>query len=132
MAELVYFELNNMVIGDDYPNEEPFITWMGEDIDKYFNNDEWAKENKLCVVHHIVDTSTNFCITATKEWVDQNCPGLMKYTEFLREYNKDFGKVIGRFETPFLDYTEENIGVHHYYDEEAPDGNLVYKEFPKE
>ena len=37
--ELVYFELNNWSPGKDYPYEEPFLTWIGNDLTIYFNNE---------------------------------------------------------------------------------------------
>ena len=42
--DVVYFELNNWFSGRDYPNAEPFLTWICENK---FSNDEWLKENKL-------------------------------------------------------------------------------------
>ena len=112
MNEIVYFELNNWSAGRDYPNNEPFISWMCDDLNIKFNNEEWVKENKLCVVFDIVDMSFNFCITATKEWVEENCPDLLtKYTEFLRTPDK-YGDIEGRFGHEFLEYNEDNFGIH--------------------
>ena len=55
--------------------------------------------------------SVNFCVTATKKWVDDNCPELLsEYSKFLRVPD-DEGDVCGRFGTIFLDYCDENIGV---------------------
>ena len=128
---VVYFELNNWFSGRDYPNAEPFLTWMHENK---FSNDKWLKENKLVCVKSYVDMSMNFCITASLEWVEKNCPKLISgdyenytiirhsfkdgkgideeieyakpYAEFLRLYGEDakFGY--------FLDYEEENFGLH--------------------
>ena len=36
MEEVVYFEFNNWTPGEHYPFEEPFITWMGNDLDLSF------------------------------------------------------------------------------------------------
>ena len=111
MKEIVYFELNNWFSGVDYPAAEPFISWMRDDLNIKFRNEEWVKENKLCVVESLVDMSSNYCITATKDWVEKNCPELLtKYTEFLREPDED-GYVYGRFGHEFLEYKEENIGI---------------------
>ena len=115
MSEIVYFELNNWFCGEHYPCEEPFVSWMSDDIDSEditieFANENWVKENKLCVVANLLDMSLNFNITATREWVDANCPRLMtEFTQFLRYPDKN-GEVYGRCES-FLEYYDENIGV---------------------
>ena len=83
-VEVVYFELNNWFRGEHYPNDEPFITWIGNDLNITFNNEDWLKENKLCVVRTMVDMSTNFCITATKEWVEYNMDSA--YQKFFKEH----------------------------------------------
>lgn len=115
MNEVVYFELNNWFAGRDYPNEEPFLSWMRDDLNIKFDNDEWVKENKLCVVFDFVDMSQNFCITATKKWVENNCPKLLTtHTEYLR-CPDEYGDVYGRFGHKFLEYNEDNFGVKKYY-----------------
>lgn len=129
--DVVYFELNNWFSGRDYPNAEPFITWICENK---FSNDEWLKENKLVCVKSYVDMSQNFCVTASRQWVEEHCPLLLSdttlnyiiirhswkdgkevdeqityakpYKDFLRSNIEDakFGY--------FLDYEEENFGLH--------------------
>lgn len=69
--EIIYFELNNWMTGTDYPAEEPFFSWMGQLKNIPFENRNWVKENKLCVVCSVIDMSLNYCITATKEWVEK-------------------------------------------------------------
>lgn len=113
MKDIVYFELNNWFLGQDYPDAEPFITWMNDYVLK-FRDIEWVKENRLCVVDGNVDMSVNFCITATREWVENNCPELLtRYTQFIRTPDED-GEVYGRFGAPFKEYTEENIGIYYW------------------
>lgn len=117
-TEIIYFELNNWSCGKDYPDDEPFLTWIGNDLNIHFNNENWVKENKLCVVRSIIDMSVNFCITTTKQWVEKNCPKLLtEYQDFLR-HPDEVGFVEGRFGNYFLDYTEENIGVSDDNDDE--------------
>ena len=53
--EFYYIELNHWS-SEYYPDIEPFLTWMSEDI-LQFRNEEWLKENKLVVVESIVDMS---------------------------------------------------------------------------
>lgn len=110
--EIIYFELNDWFPERDYPNEEPFNSWMEVDIHATkFEDEEWVKTNKLCVAWDLVDMSINVCVTATKKWVEEICPNLLtKHTKFLRTPNED-GKIIGQWGHPFLEYKEENIGV---------------------
>ena len=115
--DIVYFELNNWCSGRDYPDAEPFLSWMRDDLNQKFRDEEWIKENKLVVVESLVDMSMNFCITATKEWVENNCIELLStYKEFIRKPEDGEDVPYGRFECPFLEYKEENIG-YHYADE---------------
>lgn len=114
--DVVYFELNNWFPEDHYPAEEPFTTWIGNDLNIYFDNDDWVKENDLCVVKSIIDMSVNFCVTAKKQWVEENCPRLLKeHKKFLR-YPDEYGDVYGQFDNQFLEYSEENIGIKEVYD----------------
>ena len=125
MSEVVYFELNDWACGRDYPDAEPFVSWMEDDLIK-FRDEEWVKENKLVVVESIFDMSLNYCITATKEWVELNCPELLtKYTQFIRCGEEDDGLPEGRFGCPFLEYNEGNIGCH-YVDEKKDDCGFWY------
>ena len=142
MEEIIYFELDNWFCGRDYPNAEPFISWMGKDYGFCFGNDEWCKENKLCVEIGPIDMSTCICISAPKSWVEANCPKLLtdeecgdttfvshwnaetqkmeseeryvpcKYSKFICKPDED-GYVRGRISNwPFREYKEENFGVH--------------------
>lgn len=127
MEEVIYFELNNWFIGRDFPNEEPFVTWIREDK---FSDDKWLKENKLVCVKSFVDMSLNFCISASRNWVKENCPKLLsedsmsyhvwsrqggktdivvetkKYRDFIRPdaETSNFGH--------FLPYYEANFGLN--------------------
>ena len=113
---VVYFELNNWFAGEHYPSEDPFLTWIGCGLNIYFDNEDWVKENKLCVVESIIDQSLNFCITATKEWIEENCPRLLtEYTKFLR-HPDEYGDVYGQFGNKFLEYSEDNIGITYIDD----------------
>ena len=127
MSNVYYIELNNWFSGRDYPINGK----LKEFVENHnFSNDEWCKENKLCVLCGNVDMSINWCITAPAEWVEDNCPELLgdedytykvyvyrqgekkvnkKYCEFLR-HGKD-GTASSRFGVSFLEYREENFGV---------------------
>lgn len=147
--EVVYFELDNWFCGRDYPNAEPFISWMGNDYNLRFRNEEWCKQNKLCVKAGLIDMSVCFCIAAPRKWVEENCPDLLTDKEcgtdiITRSFDKDQGKwvetkhyeskkfsdfvcqpdedgdVEGRISWwSFPEYCEENFGVEWY--EEEPD-----------
>ena len=77
MEEIIYFELNNWFSGRDYPDAEPFNTWMEDDLKLKFEDYEWCKENKLCVIMNMIDMSIDFLIAAPKSWVLENCPDLL-------------------------------------------------------
>lgn len=138
--EIVYFSVNNWFCGRDFPNDRIFIDWIGKAI---FQNDDWAKKNKLCIRWGYYDMSINYCITATKDWVEKNCPELLtnneyeyklcegfegkvvtyknKYSNFVFHPDEN-GEVEDNFNWPFLEYNEENIGSHyyeHHYDEDC-------------
>lgn len=116
--EYIYFQLNNWMPGDDYPDAEPFSTWLafsdkdGCDYSTLKLMDEnWVRENKLCIATNLVDMSLTFRISATKEWVAANCPDLLtKYKEFVVVPDKD-GIMKDRFGYVFHIYSEDNIGV---------------------
>ena len=126
MDNIVYFEINNWSLGKDYPDNEPFISWMSDDLKIKFRDENWIKENKLVVVESLVDMALNYCVTATKEWVQSNCPELLtKYTQFIRcEEGDDLPE--GRFGCPFLEYNEDNVGWHYAVEEEDGNGHLSY------
>lgn len=112
--DIIYFELNNWAPGRNYPDAEPFISWMKNDLKQSFLNEKWVKENGLVVVHSLVDMSSNYCITAPKKWIIKNCPDLLdKYKKFIRLPEKNENTLYGVFDCPFLDYKIENIGIHY-------------------
>ena len=126
--DIIYFELNNWSRGEDYPDAEPFLSWMKHDLRQRFGDENWIKENNLVVVTSLVDMSINYCITATKEWVQSNCPELLtKYTQFIRYTEEDDELPEGRFGCPFLEYSEENIGFHFAVEKEDNCGYWYYE-----
>ena len=137
MNDVVYFELNNWFSGRDYPKDGILAQYVES---HQFSNDYWCKENKLCVLSGNVDMSTNWCISATYEWVVANCPELLsdkkykysiisyyKWEETTNEYEKaysdfvrhedEYGDVEGQFGWTFLQYDPENFGVTYHEDE---------------
>ena len=122
LHEVIYFELNNWFCGKDYPDAEPFISWMGYPL-PIFRDEKWVKDNELVVVESYVDMSLNYCIAANKQQVEKNCPELLtKYTEFIRDEKEP----VGQFGCPFLEYKKENFGLHHAIEKEDNQGFLFY------
>ena len=135
--EIVYFEINNWFCGRDYPDDEIFHKWIN---DYQFRDDEWCKENKLCVMCGAIDMSLNYCVAAPKSWVEKNCPKLLTDEEYvykivpirwdnegneirgIKEHTKKYsdfichpdidGDVYGHISNwQFPEYCEENFGV---------------------
>ena len=143
-CEVYYFSVNNWFGGRDYPEDPRFEKWVGmarDENGKYimkgtFYDDEWVKANKLCVKYGAYDMSTNFLVTAPREWILENCPELLsdkeyeyftlignekvrhtqKYASFMCTRD-DNGDLYDRFGWTFLEYKEENFGTH-WYDED--------------
>lgn len=145
--EVIYFSVNNWFSGRDYPPTENFKKWLRDDLNQKFSNDEWAKENKLCINYGCIDMSYNYTIAAPRSWVEENCPELLtddeytyiicsygkngeerkeytkKYSDFVDKPDED-GNVTDSFGWPYLEYKEENFGCHWYeepYEEEDDD-----------
>ena len=143
MSNVVYFELNNNTVGDDYPPCEPFKSWIHC---LNFNQNDWCIENHLCVVAGTIKSSINWCITAPYEWVMENCPDILSnktfqykaimyyhdrqgnevpaiidkigsFAAFVRTKNSA-GTVLGKYNWEFLEYSENNYGVHWKSDNE--------------
>lgn len=138
MEEIIYLEFNNWFGGRDYPEIPNIEDWVGQvdvpDYDSPLLDNEWCKEQRICVRLEYIDMSINFCITAPKSWVEKNCPKCLtndEYTEefivgnekrvyrysydrFRREPEDGETIVMGKFGCPFLEYTEENFGCSWY------------------
>jgi len=136
--EIIYFEINDWFAGRDFPNDEIFGKWIN---DCQFRDNDWCKENKLCVMCGAIDMSMNYCIAAPRSWVEKNCPKMLgddeytytirrqswipekndweaidtehkkKYSDF-RCYPDEDGDVYGKNDDwLFPEYCEENFGV---------------------
>ena len=132
MEEVVYFELNNWFRGRDYPIDGKLAEWTEYN---QFADNIWCKSNRLCVVGEVIDMSYNWCISAPKKWVIENCPEILsdrmysydmwamtasgnkrevhakRYADFIRKPDK-MCRVFSRFGGRFLDYDENNFGSH--------------------
>ena len=130
--------------GENYPPLKCFHKWLGNDLNQSFKNDEWCKKNKLCVYYGTVDMSTNYTISAPREWVEKNCPELLtdeeytyytvtyryngnnecegkreehkkKYSDFVYSQEQiDEGECDRIGDMPFPEYKEENFGSRYY------------------
>lgn len=154
MEEIIYLEFNNWFGGRDYPVIPNIKDWVGRcDSAEYESplfNDKWCKEQKICVAVGTIDMSCNFCITAPRSWVEQNCPECLTNDTYTVSFHWSRGKeegikteeysfnqfrrtpkdghtiAYGRFGWPFLEYKEENFGrtwydETDYWDEEDED-----------
>lgn len=136
--DIIYFNLNNWFSGRDYPANGKLAELVENGK---FSDNEWCKENRLCVLAGCIDMSRNWNVTAPREWVEKNCPELLtdktydyaimmhssggnKKLHYTKAY-KDFivcqdggeDPPIGRFHWPFLEYSEDNIGVQYWDDD---------------
>lgn len=83
MKDVVFISVNNWFCGQDYPPTENFKKWLGDDLNQTFRSSKWAKENKLCIYHGLIDMSSNYTISAPIEWVEKNCPELLTNDEYV-------------------------------------------------
>ena len=135
MNDVIYLEFNNWFGGRDYPEIPNIEKWVGgcEKGSPLFD-DQWCKEQKICVLAGNIDMSCNFCITAPRSWVEKNCPECLtddtytvdfhyygpngesikteeySFKQFRREVEDGDDVAYGRFGWRFLEYTEENFG----------------------
>lgn len=118
MGDVIYISVNNWFCGRDYPPTENFKKWLGDDLNQTFLNDKWAKENKLCIYHGVIDMSQNYTISAPIEWVEKNCPELLTDKEYIYYtiIQKPKKKLFGGYE-----YVEERIENKKKY------SDFVYK-----
>lgn len=114
--EIVYFHMATKGAGENsYPPIEPFITIMNNenDISSVFD-DEWAKENEVCITMECFNTFIKFYITATKDWVEKNYPTLLtEHKEYLK-YPDDENNTYTTKKNKYLKYEPENFGVFVY------------------
>ena len=108
--EVIYFNVNNWFYEKDYPPiSDEFSKWVCKG---YFMDDEWCKEQKLCVLAGNIDMSANYCISAPRSWVEKNCPQLLtddEYTYYLvyQRYDPKTGGTIEEkreFKKKFSDF----------------------------
>lgn len=117
--EYIYFELNDWMPNQDYPNEEPYISLCtgarrGKGGRFYWEEpllrrNDYCIKNRLSVVASLIDMSMNFCVVAEKDWAEQNCPSLLTtYKEFLRPNGEDGNTPFWPIDSP------DDYGVHYY------------------
>ena len=106
MEDIIKVSLNNWSMGTDYP--EDFEMELEPGLSPFLEK-EFCEENKLCVVVGTMDMSVNYTITAPAEWVKKYIPSVLGTKV---QYNTEAAK--DSWYQPFLDYTEENIGLHWY------------------
>lgn len=124
--EVIYFSVNNWFSGRDYPPTDNFKKWLGNDLNQTFRNDEWAKENKLCIYYGCIDMSFNYTIAAPRSWVEKNCPELLtdnEYTYYIIIHQPKRKKLFGGYE--YEDVEEEHKKKYSdFVDKPTEDGDL--------
>lgn len=140
--DVIYFSVNNWFSGQDFPPTENFRKWLGNDLNQSFRNDEWCKENKLCVYYGMVDMSQNYTISAPREWVEKNCPELLTDDEYtyIVSRSKIKKKLFGGYKTMWEDIEYKKKYSDFVYvpedDEETPDcdrvGDMPFREYCEE
>jgi len=129
IEEIIYFEVNNWFCGRDYPDCEPFISWLRDDLNQTLRDEQWIKENKLVVFSGFIDMSMNYYVAAPKSWVLKNCSCLLdeKYKKFLLTPDEE-GYVEGRFGPMRMPYDEDTVGKLFWVEEyEDNDGYIGYR-----
>lgn len=112
-----------------YPTGESNIAniWNFENWKDCVVENVYSKNGELVIVESFVDMSINFCVSAKREWVEQNCPELLtKYKEFIRVEDEDEEVPYGNFGCPFLEWSENNIGIHQAIEKEDSQGYMYY------
>lgn len=75
-----------------------------------FCDEEWCREQGICVESEVADMSINYCVTAKREWVEKNCPEILG-SGFIREPKNGEKLPQAHIAGYFLEYKPENIGV---------------------
>jgi len=140
MDNIIYFSFNNWFSGRDYPEGNKYDRMV---CSAQLSNEKYVKENKLVVVTGYIDMSLNWCVAAPRKYVEENLPELLtdeeytydiityykgkdtrvtytkKYSDFVYPCNED-GKTPYecRYGMPFMEYSEEAIGVHWVEEDE--------------
>jgi hypothetical protein len=136
--EVVYFSVNNWMSGENYPPTKNFKKWLGDDFNQSFRNDEWCKENKLCVYYGMIDMSTNYTISAPREWVEKNCPELLTDDEYtyITQQSKYKKKLFGGYETIWENVEHKKKYSDFVYSQEDVDegecdrvGDMPFREY---
>ena len=141
--DVIYFSENNWMSGTNYPPTENFKKWLRDDLNQSFRSDAWCKENKLCVYYGWVDMSANYTISASREWVEKNCPELLTDDEYT--YITRIGKYQYKEELKDTELVWEDIEHNKKYSdfvyipedgEDLPDndhiGNMPFREYCEE
>lgn len=140
--DVIYFSVNNWFCGRDYPDTKNFRKWLSNDINQSFRNDEWCKENKLCVYYGWVDMSCNYTVSAPREWVEKNCPELLtddEYVYYIMVHRPKKKKLFGGYE--YEDVKEEHKKKYSdfvYSQEEVDEGecdrvgNMPFRKYCEE
>ena len=137
--DVIYISINNWFCGENYPPIKKFKKWLRDDLNQKLEDDKWAKRNKLCINHGVLDMSVKYTISAPRKWVEKNCPELLtddeytydivyygrdgqtrktftkKYSDFVyKPYEGDETPDEDRYGMPFRKYCKKNFGSEYY------------------
>lgn len=122
--DIVKFYINNWepdcpetCQGIDIFSKECFVTEyihiFGDSFYEFkFTDDDWCREQKICVLNDIADQSTDSFVVAPREWVEKNWPEIIN-SEW--DYTNKPSPFLShpRLTNPediWLDYCEDNFG----------------------
>lgn len=108
-ADIIWFRACDWLVEEF---EEAGIDWFNSPEYKYcILDNQWCKDNELCVSLDIWDLAVVCFVAAKKEWVEKNYPKVIgSKCQLTPEYfqHPGYGDCI------FVEYTKENLGLHDF------------------
>ena len=112
MDNIIKFSVNHWS-SYDFPPEEPFLLWMTDmELNNYLGSIDYVKKHKLVVVTTFMDMSVSFAVAAPLEFVEKECPCILRPENQQYIYDKDADR--GIYGIRFQEYSEENIGLWYH------------------
>lgn len=101
---MIHFKVNNWD-SDYYPDSEPFYTWMDDNCELLKQSLNWDK-SQVQVICYNNDMSLEYIVSATEEWIQENCPAILNSRFIIDEDRK---KKLLSFVKPQSFITEEMV-----------------------
>lgn len=117
--EIVYFSINDWSV-DYHPNDKQFMEWAGYNdfmLFRNLRNDEWCKQEKICVIANVLEYSLCFNIAAPKQYVMEHCPSIIgsKFVDEPKD-GEDYPSE-SAWGLQYNEYCEENFGFEMIMDD---------------